>query len=438
MFTTKKHISRRAVLRGIGATVSLPFLEAMAPAMTPLAQTAAKPLTRFGVVFVPLGERPGFWTPSKVGADFEFTTILKSLEPYRNWTTIVSELCNPLDGHAVSVAAWLSGSVPFRTIAENVKAGVTVDQVIANKIGQETPFPSLELATEDFTGWIGGCDTAYSCAYMNTISWKNATTPLPMEINPRVVFERMFGRPGTKTQRLERMQENRSILDSVREDAADLEKKLGTKDRGRLNDYLDNLREIEQRIQRSEKQTTTSVNLPDAPIGIPESFDEHATLMYDLMAVAYEANVTRVVSYMKSRDASQRVYPNIGVMEPHHAMSHHGNNAEKLQGLVKLNTYHTTLFAKFLERLKNTPDGDGSLLDHALILYGSGMSESDTHSRLNLPTLLVGGAAGQMKGNRHIQATKETPIANLMVSLANKFDCGLEKFGTLSTGTVAI
>ena len=435
---TKKHISRRAVLRGIGATVALPFLDAMAPAMTPIVQTAANPLKRFGVVFVPLGERPGFWTPTKVGADFEFTTILKSLEPYRDYITIVSELCNPLDGHAVSVAAWLSGSVPFRTIAENVKAGVTVDQVIANKIGQETPFPSLELATEDFTGWIGGCDTAYSCAYMNTISWKNGTTPLPMEINPRVVFERMFGRPGTKTQRLDRMQENRSILDSVREDAADLEKKLGTRDRGRLNDYLDNLREIEQRIQRAEKQTTTSVNLPDAPIGIPESFHEHATLMYDLMAVAYESNVTRVVSYMKSRDASQRVYPNIGVMEPHHAMSHHGNNPDKLAGLVKLNAYHTTLFAKFLERLKNTPDGDGSLLDHTLILYGSGMSESDTHSRLNLPTLLVGGAAGQMKGNRHIQAAKETPVANLMVSLANKFDCGLEKFGTLSTGTVSI
>jgi len=406
--------------------------------MTPIVQTAANPLKRFGVVFVPLGERPGFWTPTKVGADFEFTTILKSLEPYRDYITIVSELCNPLDGHAVSVAAWLSGSVPFRTIAENVKAGVTVDQVIANKIGQETPFPSLELATEDFTGWIGGCDTAYSCAYMNTISWKNGTTPLPMEINPRVVFERMFGRPGTKTQRLDRMQENRSILDSVREDAADLEKKLGTRDRGRLNDYLDNLREIEQRIQRAEKQTTTSVNLPDAPIGIPESFHEHATLMYDLMAVAYESNVTRVISYMKSRDASQRVYANIGVMEPHHAMSHHGNNAEKLAGLVKLNTYHTTLFAKFLERLKNTPDGDGSLLDHSLILYGSGMSESDTHSRLNLPTLLVGGAAGQMKGNRHIQAAKETPVANLMISLANKFDCGLEKFGTLSTGTVSL
>jgi hypothetical protein len=437
MMNMKKHISRRTVLRGIGATVALPFLDAMVPALTATAQTAANPTPRFGVVFVPLGERPGYWTPKTVGADFEMTTILQPLEKYRNYMTVVSELCNPLDGHAVSVAAWLSGSIPFRTIAENVRAGVTIDQVIAAKVGQDTPFPSLELATEDFTGWIGGCDTAYSCAYMNTISWKNATTPLPMEINPRVVFERMFGRPGTKAQRLERMQENRSILDSVREDVTDLEKKLGTKDRTRLGDYLDNLREIEARIQKAEKQTATSVTLPDAPVGIPEAFDDHARLMYDLMAVAYEANVTRVVSYMKSRDASQRVYPNIGVMEPHHAMSHHGNNQDKLAGLVKVNTYHMTLFANFLERLKSTPDGDGSLLDHTLILYGSGMSESDTHSRLNLPTLLVGGGSGRMKGNRHIQAAKETPIANLMVSLANKFDIPMEKFG-LSTGSVSI
>jgi len=437
MMNMKRHISRRTVLRGIGATVALPFLDAMVPALTATAQTAANPTPRFGVVFVPLGERPGYWTPKTVGADFEMTTILQPLEKYRNYMTVVSELCNPLDGHAVSVAAWLSGSVPFRTIAENVRAGVTIDQVIAAKVGQDTPFPSLELATEDFTGWIGGCDTAYSCAYMNTISWKNATTPLPMEINPRVVFERMFGRPGTKAQRLERMQENRSILDSVREDVTDLEKKLGTKDRTRLGDYLDNLREIEARIQKAEKQTATSVTLPDAPVGIPEAFDDHARLMYDLMAVAYEANVTRVVTYMKSRDASQRVYPNIGVMEPHHAMSHHGNNQEKLAGLVKVNTYHMTLFANFLDRLKSTPDGDGSLLDHTLILYGSGMSESDTHSRLNLPTLLVGGGSGRMKGNRHIQEAKETPIANLMLSLANKFDIPMEKFG-LSTGSVSI
>ena len=435
MFGTKKFISRRTILRGIGTGIALPFLDAMVPAFTPTARTAANPLKRFGAIFVPLGERPGYWTPETAGADFEFTPILKPLEPFRNSITVVSELCDPLDGHAVTVAAWLSGSVPFRTIAENVRAGTTIDQVIAARIGQDTPLPSLELATEDFTGWIGGCDTAYSCAYMNTISWKTPTTPLPMEINPRAVFERMFGRPGTRAQRLERMQEDRSILDSVREDVLDLQKRIGSKDRARLNEYLDHVREIEERIQKAEKQASDKVTVPDAPIGIPESFEDHALLMYDLAAVAYEANITRVFTYMKSRDASQRVYPNIGVNEPHHAMSHHGNNPEKLAGLVKLNSYHVSLFSKFVERLQSTPDGDGSLLDHSLILYGSGMSESDTHSRLNVPTLLAGGAAGQIKGNRHIQTAKETPLANLMVSLANKFDCDIDKFG-ISTGHV--
>src|SRR2546425_4175342 len=244
MFGTKKFISRRTILRGIGTGIALPFWEGMVPAFPATARTAANPLKRFGAIFVPLGERPGYWTPETAGADFEFTPILKPLEPFRNSLTVVSELCDPLDGHAVTVAAWLSGSVPFRTIAENVRAGTTIDQVIANKIGQDTPLPSLELATEDFTGWIGGCDTPYSCADMNTISWKKPTTPLPMEVNPRVVFERMFGRPGTRTQRLERLQEKRSILDSVRDDVAGLQKRVGAKDRARLSEDLDHVREI--------------------------------------------------------------------------------------------------------------------------------------------------------------------------------------------------
>src|SRR5215510_3482066 len=383
MFITKMKLSRRTVLRGMGAALGLPLLEAMVPALTATAQTAANPIKRFGAVFVPLGERPGYWTPKDVGPNFEFSTILKPLESFRNSMTVISELCDPLDGHATTVAAWLSGSIPFRTIAENVKAGVTIDQVIANKIGKDTPLPSLELATEDFTGWIGGCDTAYSCAYMNTISWKNETTPLPMEINPRIAFERLFGQPGTAAQRAARMRDNKSILDSVREEARDLQKTLGGKDQSRLNDYLDNVREIEQRIQRAEKSGATEQTVPDAPIGIPDSFEEHALLMYDLAAVAFESNQTRVCSFMKSRDASQRVYPNIGVNEPHHAMSHHGNNSEKIANLVKLNTYYASLFAKFLDKLKRTPDGDGSLLDHSMILYGSGMSESDQHLRFN-------------------------------------------------------
>ncbi len=433
MFISKMKLSRRTVLRGMGAALSLPMLEAMVPALS----AAPAPVTRFGVVFVPLGERPGYWEPKTVGKNFEFNVIMKPVEQFRDQLTVVTELCDPLDGHATTVSAWLSGAIPFRTIAENVRSGITIDQIIANKIGQDSTLPSFELATEDFTGWIGGCDVAYSCAYMNTISWKNATTPLPMEINPRVAFERLFGQPGTAAQRLERMHDNASILDSVRDEARDLERTLGGKDRARLGDYLDNVREIEQRIQRAEKQATTEKAVPDAPIGIPDTFEEHALLMYDLAAVAFEANLTRVVSFMKSRDASQRVYPNIGVNEPHHAMSHHGGNPEKIANLVKLNTYHMSLFAKFLEKLKNTQDGDGSLLDHSMILYGSGMSESDQHSRLNIPTLLAGGLCGGMEGNRHIQEKKETPFSNLLVSIANKYGCDIDKMG-ISTGAVAI
>ncbi len=438
MFITKMSLPRRTFLRGMGVTLALPLLESMVPAFTATAKTAANPQRRFGVVFVPLGERPGYWTPKTVGENFEFNTILKPLEPFRDHLTIVSELCNPVDGHAPTVAAWLSGSIPKQTIAENVHIGVTIDQVIAKQIGQDTVFPSLELATEDFTGYIGGCDTQYACAYMNTLSWSTATTPLPMEINPRVTFERMFGRAGTSTQRLARMQTDRSILDSVKSDVKDLEGGLGPRDRVRLNDYLENVREIEQRIQRAEKQATTDVPVPNAPVGVPESFEEHVALQFDLLALAYEANITKVFAFMMSRDASQRVYPDIGVIEPHHSMSHHGNNPEKLANLVKLNTYHVSLFAKFLEKLRSTPDGDGSLLDHSLIMYGSGMSESDTHSRLNLPVAIAGGGAGLVKGNRHVQAPKETPLANLMLDFANKFDCEIEKFGTLSTGRLEV
>jgi hypothetical protein len=438
MFITKKHLSRRAVLQGMGATLALPFLEAMAPALIPAASAAANPKQRrFGVAMIPLGERPGYWNPKTVGTNFEFSPILKPLEPFRDYITVVSNLCNPLDGHAVSVGAWLTGSIPKRTIAEDVLAGTSIDQVIARQIGQETVFPSIELATEDFTGYIGGCDPAYSCAYMNTISWRNPTTPLPMEINPRIIFERMFGRPGTSSQRLERMARDRSILDSIKADVADLENGLGTRDRVRLSDYLDNVREIERRIQRAEKQATTEIKVPDAPIGVPESFEEHAMLQFDLLALALEADITRVFSYMISRDASQRVYPNLGLSEPHHSMSHHGGNEEKIANLVKINTYHITLFGKFLEKLRSTPDGDGSLLDHSLIMWGSGMSESNTHSRLDIPTMFVGGGAGLMKGNRHIQAAAQTPFSNVLLDLAKKFGVESDKYG-LSNGRLEL
>jgi Protein of unknown function (DUF1552) len=304
MFISKMALSRRTVLRGMGATIALPFLESMAPALTASVKTAANPQRRFGAIYVPLGERPGSWTPTMSGSGLELSPILKPLEAFKNQMVVVSDLCVPRDGHAVSVGAWLTGSLPKQTIAEDVMAGTSIDQVIAKKIGQETVFPSLEVATEDFTGYIGGCDTQFACAYMNTISWLNPTTPLPMEINPRVLFERMFGRPGTSAQRLSRMQKDRSILDSVKGDVVELEGGLGVRDRTRLSDYLENVREIEQRIQRAEKQATTELVVPDAPVGVPESFEDHTMLLYDLLALAYEADITRVFSFMLNREAS--------------------------------------------------------------------------------------------------------------------------------------
>ena len=434
-FLTKKAISRRRMLQGIGAGVALPLLDSMIPSSTALAQTAAMPPKRFGAVFVPHGERPGFWTPSKVGADFEMSPILEPLAAYRDQLTVVSELSGPVDGHAVSVASWLSGTIPQRTTAEDVLAGITIDQVIAKKIGQDTVFPSLEVATEDFTGYIGGCDPAYACAYLNTLSWRTGTQPLPMEINPRVLFERMFGRPGTAQQRLARMKTGRSILDSVQDDLKDLQLDLGTRDRSRLSDYLDNVREAEARIQRAERQAATNVNIPDAPVGIPDSFPEHIALQFELIALAYMTDLTRVFTFMLSRDVTQRTYPEIGITEPHHSLSHHSGDEAKKKQLVQLNRYHVTMFEKFLRRLRETPDGDGSILDHSMILYGSGMSESQIHLRTDLPTLLVGGFKN--RGSRHIKAAPATPIANFMLSLGQYYGVEMDKFG-ISTGTVPL
>lgn len=432
-FLTKKAVSRRRMLHGLGAGLALPLLDSMIPSSTALAQTAAVPPKRFGAVFVPHGERPGFWTPDKVGSDFEMSAILEPLAAYRNELTVVSQLNGPIDGHAVSVASWLSGSIPKRTTAEDVLANTTIDQIIARKIGQDTVFPSLEVATEDFTGYIGGCDPAYACAYLNTLSWRSPTQPLPMEINPRVLFERMFGRPGTAQQRLARMKTGRSILDSIQEDLKDLQLDLGVRDRSRLSDYLENVRETEARIQRAERQAAVNPELPDAPVGIPDSFPEHIALQFELIALAYMTDLTRVFTFMLSRDVTQRTYPEIGITEPHHALSHHSGDEAKKKQLVELNRYHVTMFEKFLKRLRETPDGDGSILDHSMILYGSGMSESQVHLRTDLPTLLVGGF--KSRGSRHVKAGPNTPIANFMLSLGQYYGVEMEKFG-ISTGTV--
>lgn len=434
-FLTRQAISRRRILRGIGAGVALPLLDAMVPAATALAATPAIPPKRFGAVFVPHGERPGHWTPKQVGSGFEMSEILEPLAAYRDHMTVVSEICHPVDGHAVTVAAWLTGSIPKRTVAEDVYAGTTIDQLIAQKIAADTVFPSLEVATEDFTGYIGGCDPAYSCAYINTLSWKTPTEPLPMEINPRVLFERMFGRPGTAKQRLTRMKTGRSILDSVQADLRDLELDLGAHDRSRLSDYLDSVRETEARIQRAERQAKANPDIPDAPVGIPESFPEHIALQFELISLAYMTDLTRVFTFMLSRDVTQRTYPEIGITEPHHALSHHSGDEAKKAQLVKLNRYHVTMFEKFLARLRATPEGDGSLLDNSMILYGSGMSESQVHSRIDIPTLLVGGFG--RRGSMHIKAKAETPMANFLLSVLRHYGIERNSFG-ISTGAVSL
>jgi hypothetical protein len=290
-------------------------------------------------------------------------------------------------------------------------------------------FPSLEIATEDLTGYVGACDVGYSCAYMNTISWKSPTTPMPMETNPRVVFERMFGRPGSTEERVTRMRQNRSILDSVQGDVTILERGLGTRDRARLDEYLEHVREIEGRIQRAERQAAARPDAPNAPIGIPESWEEHATVMFDLMALAWEADLTRVFSFMLNREASQLVFPSLGFNEPWHHVSHHGNEAEKLALLVKLNTWQIEVFGQFLDRLRKTPDGDGTLLDHSVLLWGSGMSDSNTHSALDVPYLMVGKGAGLFSGNRHLVAPRGTALANVMLSVGQKFGADIDRFG---------
>ena len=434
MFVTKAALSRRTVLRGMGATLALPLLDAMVPALTPTVGTAAAPVRRFGAVFVPMGERPSHWTPPTTGGGFEFSPILKPIEPFRDQVIVVSNADRPLAGtHAVSTGTWLTGSAPKRTEAEDFVAGTSLDQIIAGRIGRDTVFPSIEIGTEDFTGYVGACDVGYSCAYMNTIAWKTPTTPMPMETNPRVVFERMFGRPGSTEERVTRMRQNRSILDSVTGDVTALERGLGARDRVRLDEYLEHVREIETRIQRAEKQATTEITVPVAPIGIPDSWEEHANVMFDLMAVAFEADLTRVFTFMLNREASQLVFPNLGFNEPWHHVSHHGNEPEKLALLVKLNTWQIELFGKFLGRLRSTRDGDGTLLDHATLLWGSGMSDSNTHSPLDVPYLMVGGGAGAFKGNRHIAAPKGTQLANVMLTVAQRHGCEIDRFG-VSTG----
>jgi hypothetical protein len=429
MFITKLSLPRRTFLRGVGATVALPFLEAMVPAFNASAAVSAR---RFGAVFVPNGAIVDEWTPKTPGQGFELTTILKPLDPFKDSLVVVSNLTRAHPGvvegdHAISAAGWLSGVLAKRTQAEDVLGGTTIDQIVAGQIGQDTPFPSLELATADFTGYVGACTSGYSCVYTNTISWSTPTTPQPMEINPRAVFERLFGRPGTPAERAARIKRNLSILDLISKQAGDVQKTLGARDKARLGDYLDNVREIERRIERAEARHSVEVTAVALPAGVPDVFEEHLALMYDLLTLAYQSDLTRVFTFMSDRELSQRTYPQIGVSEQHHTVSHHGNDPGNIAKVVKINTYHVELFAKFLDKLRATPDGDGSLYDHSLIFYGGGMGNPNQHASDPLPLLAVGGGVG--KGHRHIQLPPRTPIGNLWVSVANKYGNDIATIG---------
>jgi hypothetical protein len=438
MFITKKHLSRRTFLRGAGVTMALPFLESMVPAQTPLAKTAARATQRFGFVYVPHGSIMKDWTPAKEGVDFEFSTILKPLEKFRDQVNVITGLYNTGEpGHSVSCATYLSGTVPSK--GNVIHLNMTIDQAIAQKIGQSTMFPSMEFATEDHSSHIGSCAGDFLCSYMSTISWRTPTQPLPMELNPRVVFERMFGSDAkTREERLLRMEQNKSILDAVSESVKDLQRGLGKRDQEKLSEYLENVREIERRIQQAEKQRSEhNVEAPEIPIGIPESWEEHAKLMLDLQALALQSDMTRVVSFMMARELSTLSYPQIGVADGHHPVSHNNGVPEQVAKKAKIDSYHLTLFADFLQKLKSTADGDGNLLDHSLFLYGSGMSNGNQHIHTNLPIVTVGGGAGKIKGNRHIRVGENTPLSNLMITFLDVAGIPTDKYGE-SNGRVQL
>jgi hypothetical protein len=433
MFVTKISLPRRTFLKSAGAAVALPFLDAMVPALTPLALAAAPPL-RAGFVYWSNGTIPEMWTPVTTGPGFAYSPILKPLESLRQHTVIVSGLGNKVEGtHPTASSGWLTGVSAKPTEGDDVYNNTSIDQVIAAQVGGETKLPSLELATEDFSSAIGSCAGGYSCIYANTISWKSPTVPVPMEINPRAAFERMFGRAGSAGQRASRLRRQTSLLDSVGREVTSLQGRLGSTDQKRVAEYLTNLREIEQRIQKAEHQRATTLTLPDAPLGIPESHDEHLRLMFDLMALAYQGDVTRVATFYTTREVSQLTYPSAGVTEPHHSASHHGNNPVKMAMMAKIGIYYSQQMARFIEKLRAMPEGDGTVLDHTMIFYGNGLSQSDMHVHLNLPMAVFGGP---ITGDRHLRHDG-MPLANLWMTAASKFGVDLDRFGN-STGRLEI
>lgn len=443
MMMHKLSLPRRTLLRGLGASVALPLLDAMVPAGTALAKTAASPKTRLGFIYVPNGQALVNWIPEKTGNQFDLKPIMKPLEGLRSHLTVVSGLSNleaesrglTTGPHTRCGSVWLNGVRPKRTEGADVQAGKTVDQYAADTLGADTTLRSLEMALESNYN-VGNCDNGYSCAYVNTFSWRTPTVPLPMEQNPRVIFERLFGDGETVDARRRQMRRDKSLLDAVTAEFAGLQKSLGPSDRRMVGEYLDAVREVERRIQRAEQRSEATPSNLTAPIGVPEVHAEFAELMYDLMRLAYQADITRVVSFQMAREQSAQTYPWVGVPEADHDMSHHGTDPEKTLKRTKINTYHVSNLAKFAEKLKNTPDGDGSLLDHVMIMYGSGIGDGNVHSCHNLPLLVMGTGGGQLKGNQHMQYAMDTPAMNLGVTLLAKAGVNVDKVGD-STGVLA-
>jgi hypothetical protein len=432
MFVTRMSLPRRTFLKAAGATVALPFLEAMVPAF-PVRAQAAGPL-RAAFIYWSNGTIPAEWTPAETGTGVRYSTMLKPLEAQRAKTVILSGLDNEVEGtHPTASSGWLTGVSAKPTEGDDVYNNTSIDQVIASHVGSQTLLPSLELMTEDFSSAIGSCAGGYSCIYANTISWRDPVTPVPMELNPRSVFERMFGRAGSTAQRQARLRRQSSILDSVSREIGALQGKVGTGDRRRLDDYLTSLREVETRIEKAERQDDARMQVPDAPLGIPTTHDEHLKLMFDLMALAYQADITRVSTFYTTRELSQITYPSVDVHEPHHVASHHANGPERMAMMVRVGIYYSQMMSRFLEKLDAMPDGDGSVLDHSMIFYGNGLSNSDQHVHLDLPMAVFGG---QFKGDRHI-AYGGKPMANLWMTAAAKFNASLERFGN-ATGRLEV
>jgi hypothetical protein len=438
MIVTKKALPRRTFLRGAGAALALPLLDAMVPSMTALAATPAKPVRRLGFVYIPMGSTISQWTPPGSGALTTLSPTLSSLAPVKDHLTVLTnlEIKNAYPGtHATSNAAFLSCATSKWTESTDYELATTVDQIAAQHIGRDTRLPSLELAMDLLTT-VGQCDNGYACVYQNNLSWSSPTTPLPAEAHPRIVFERLFGDGGSTADRRAEMRANASLLDWVGEDIARLQRKLGPGDRTKVNQYLETVREVERRIQKAETAAADS-QLPDLdrPVGVPAAYADHARLMFDLQVLALQADVTRVITFQLARETSTRTYPEIGVPDPHHPLTHHNNDPEKMAKVAQINAFHVSLFAYFLEKLKATPDGNGSLLDHVVYLYGSGMGNPNVHDHVNLPILVAGGAAGGLKGGRHLKYTEPAPLANLHLTLLEKAGVHLDRFAD-SNGVV--